>query len=241
MRTGPMTETVPSIALRAGRSPPRRRPATAARAARSRAPIRTSTSRRPARRAGRRARDRGARASSISSLSWARSCKRSLGEQARRALDVERVLGGLGKLGERRGELPRGTALGRRQRRVGEPLGQHPRAEAEADEPLVEVAGRPVARPVSTAWSNVNTRLVTPPVEVIITTMSTCGWSTSTSTWRIGRGFDRRRGDDRQQVRDLRERLGSPHRLVDLAADERELQRARRGRPAPTGSRRSTK
>ena len=30
-----------------------------------------------------------------------------------------------------------------------------------------------------------NSRLVTPPVEVITTTISTCGWSTSTSTWRI--------------------------------------------------------
>jgi hypothetical protein len=28
-------------------------------------------------------------------------------------------------------------------------------------------------------------RLVTPPVEVMTTTMSTWGWSTSTSTWRI--------------------------------------------------------
>ena len=28
-------------------------------------------------------------------------------------------------------------------------------------------------------------RLETPPVEVMITTISTCGWRTSTSTWRI--------------------------------------------------------
>ena len=28
-------------------------------------------------------------------------------------------------------------------------------------------------------------RLETPPVEVMITTISTCGWSASTSTWRI--------------------------------------------------------
>jgi hypothetical protein len=31
----------------------------------------------------------------------------------------------------------------------------------------------------------VKTRLETPPVEVMITTISTCGWSTSTSMWRI--------------------------------------------------------
>ena len=30
-----------------------------------------------------------------------------------------------------------------------------------------------------------NSRLVTPPVEVITTTISTCGWSSRTSTWRI--------------------------------------------------------
>ncbi len=29
------------------------------------------------------------------------------------------------------------------------------------------------------------TRFVTPPVEVMTTTMSTCGWSARTSTWRI--------------------------------------------------------
>ena len=29
------------------------------------------------------------------------------------------------------------------------------------------------------------TRLETPPVDVMITTISTCGWSSSTSMWRI--------------------------------------------------------
>jgi hypothetical protein len=38
------------------------------------------------------------------------------------------------------------------------------------------------------------------------------------------RGLEGRRGDDRQEVRDLRERLGrQAHRLVDLAAGQREL------------------
>jgi hypothetical protein len=41
------------------------------------------------------------------------------------------------------------------------------------------------ARPASTAASNVKTRLLTPPVEVMTTTIATCGWSSSTSTWRI--------------------------------------------------------
>ena len=38
---------------------------------------------------------------------------------------------------------------------------------------------------MSTGRWKVNSRLVTPPVEVITTTISTWGWSASTSTWRI--------------------------------------------------------
>ena len=34
----------------------------------------------------------------------------------------------------------------------------------------------------STGCSNAKTRLVTAPVEVITTTITSCGWSTSTST-----------------------------------------------------------
>ena len=41
-----------------------------------------------------------------------------------------------------------------------------------------------VARPGSTGSANAKTRFVTPPVEVITTTIRTCGWSSSTSTWR---------------------------------------------------------
>ena len=38
---------------------------------------------------------------------------------------------------------------------------------------------------MSTGRGKVNSRLVTPPVEVITTTISTWGWRASTSTWRI--------------------------------------------------------
>ena len=50
--------------------------------------------------------------------------------------------------------------------------------------------------------------------------------------WRIVAVLIGRRGDDRQEVRDLRERLGrDAHRLVDLAPDELQLERrARVGR-----------
>jgi hypothetical protein len=108
-----------------------------------------------------------------------------LGDQPRGAVDVQRVLGGVGQLAERRRELVEERALGRRQRRVGQALGEHPRAEAEAGELLVEVGVAQAVRPGSTGRSKVKIRFDTPPVEVMITTISTCGWSVRTSTWRI--------------------------------------------------------
>ncbi len=62
---------------------------------------------------------------------------------------------------------------------------EHPRAEAEATSRSLRYEAAQSARPVSTGRSNPNTRLETPPVEVMITTISTCGWRTSTSMWRI--------------------------------------------------------
>ena len=77
------------------------------------------------------------------------------------------------------------------------------------------------------ARSKVNTRLVTPPVEVMTTTISTCGWSAQHLDVADRRGVQRRRGDDREQVRHLRQRLGRrAHRLVDLAADELQVEAA---------------
>ena len=76
--------------------------------------------------------------------------------------------------------------------------------------------------------------MVTPPVEVITTTIATCGWSRSTSTRWMVRGLDRRRRDEREQVGDLRELLGGrAHGVVDLAAHRRSARRGLRG----TGSR----
>ena len=76
-------------------------------------------------------------------------------------------------------------------------------------------------------------------MEVMTTTISTCGCSSSTSTWRIVVVSIGGARDDREQVRDLRERLGRhAHRLVDLAAHERQPQVAARRRRS--GSSRST-
>ena len=40
------------------------------------------------------------------------------------------------------------------------------------------------ARPGSTGRSNVSSFFATPPLDVIVTTITTEGWSSSTSTWR---------------------------------------------------------
>ena len=84
-------------------------------------------------------------------------------------------------------------------------------------------------------------RLETPPVEVITTTIRTCGCSSSTSTWRIvavsigGAETIASRFVTCDSVS-----VGDAHRLVDLAADELQLERA--GGPArAAGSRWSTK
>ena len=110
-----------------------------------------------------------------------------LAQQARGALDVERVVGGGGELGERGRELGRGTSRSRwlrsgRQSRAWSMRAPRPRP----DEPLVEVLRRPLheARRRRAPRTS-STRLVTPPVEVMTTTITTCGCSSRTSTWRI--------------------------------------------------------
>ena len=62
---------------------------------------------------------------------------------------------------------------------------QDARPQAEADQALVEIAGGPIGQPGIDRRANVNRRLVTPPVEVMTTTISTWGCSASTSTWRM--------------------------------------------------------
>ena len=70
---------------------------------------------------------------------------------------------------------------------------------------------------------------MTPPVEVITTTIITCGWSSSTSMWRIvevsigGAVTIASRFVTCESVS-----VGDPHRLVELAANQRQRQ-PRRG------------
>jgi hypothetical protein len=134
----------------------------------------------------------------ISSLICARSCRRCsvISRAAPSTYSVSSAVSASSRNAGR--QLVEERALGRRQRRVGQALGEHPRAEAEADELLVEVRVAQAVRPGSTGRSKVKIRFETPPVEVMITTISTCGWSVSTSTWPDRRGLDRRRGDDRR-------------------------------------------
>ena len=161
-------------------------------------------------------------------------------QQPRGAVDVERVLGGGGEVGERGHEAVQERALAVRQRRIGEAGVQLARAEAEAGELLVEELRRPRdeaavdgrrerqhalgdAAGRGDDHDHHDLRLQQQHLDVA-----------------DRRGVQRRRGDDREQVRDLRQRLGrGPHRLVDLAAGQLELERDALRRLA--GSRRSTK
>ena len=148
-----------------------------------------------------------------------------LGQQARSAVDVEGVLGGHRELGEGGRELRDERALARLEPGVVELGLQHARADAHARELLVEIGRRPVGQ------TGID-RLV--EGEHALRHAARRGDDHHHQHLRLqrqhldvaqGGGGDRRRGDDRQQVRDLRERLGGDaHRLVDLAADERELE-----------------
>ena len=86
-------------------------------------------------------------------------------------------------------------------------------------------------RPPSTGSSKVKMRLVTPPVDVITTTMSTRGCSSSTSTWRtvaVSTGGALTMASRLVTCESVSE--VDAHRLVDLAADEAQVQRAVRDR-----------
>ena len=71
------------------------------------------------------------------------------------------------------------------QRRVGEPRAQRAGAEVPPTSCSLRYAAAQSASPGSTGRSKVKTRFETPPVEVMITTIRTCGCSSRTSTWRI--------------------------------------------------------
>ncbi len=152
-------------------------------------------------------------------------------QQLARPLDVQRCLGGLLEVGEHRRERIEERRLGGRELGVVQALVQHPRAEAEADQPLVEVAGGPVGQ------AGVDRAL-----EGEHPLGHAAGGGDHHHHQHLGLegqhldvadrgGLDRRRGDDRQQVGDLRQRLGGDaHRLVELAAHQRQRQRRPRRR-----------
>ena len=163
-----------------------------------------------------------------------------VGQQPRRAVEVQRRVGGLGQLGEGGRELLQERALGRRQRRVREPERSVRAPRPEPDQALVEVGGGPVGEP------GVDRAL---EAEHALGDAARGGDDHDHQHLRLEhqhldvadrRGLDRRRGDDREQVGDLRERLGRhAHRLVDLAADELQAQ-VRGGARRSSGSSRST-
>ena len=85
------------------------------------------------------------------------------------------------------------------------------------------------------ARSNVASIFETPPVEVMITTITTCGCSASTSMCRIVAVFsDGAETTASRLVTCESVSRGRAHRLLDLAADQRQLQSPARGRePLP--------
>ena len=118
---------------------------------------------------------------------------------------------------------------------VGEAAGDHPRADAEAGQGLVQVAGGPLdqagvdrrgrtRRPAGRRRRSRRSRSPRP----------WCGCRRRTSTrWIVAAEAGRRRRRHRDQVGDLGQRRRRlPHRLVDLAPQPRELQLDLASRPA---------
>ena len=94
-----------------------------------------------------------------------------------------------------------------------------------------------VTRPGSTGSSKAQTNFETPPEEVMITTMHDARLQRQHLDVADRRAVERRRRRDREQVRDLRQRLGGDaQRVVELAAHVRRG-RARRGGAALLGRR----
>ena len=82
--------------------------------------------------------------------------------------------------------------------------------------------GRPGRRSVTSFFA-------TPPVEVIVTTITTDGWSRSTSTWRTVAVSSAGRRDEREQPRHLAEHLGRRlQRRLDLAPHRGQVERETR-------------
>ena len=132
--------------------------------------------------------------------------------------------------------LPDGAekcALARRELRFLEAAADRARAEPLADELSRPGTPPPTStRPGSTGSSSWKTRFVTPPVEVITTTITHAGWSSEHLDVADRRRLERRRRHEREQLRRLGERLGgAPQRLLDLVAHRAQIDAEARGTP----------
>ena len=172
---------------------------------------------------------------SSSALSWERSWKRCSPSSRAVPSTYSASSAVSGEDGERGRQALEEAALGGRQRRVGQARAQRAGADVAADHRLVEVGRRPVREP------GVDRPVVR---EDALGDAARRGDDHDHEDLRLEhqdldvadrRRLDRRRGDDGEQVGDLRERLGGhAHRLVDLAAGERQRHAARRARsPSP--------
>ena len=105
-----------------------------------------------------------------------------LAEQAGGAADVQPLLG-VDDLRERRRERGEERALARAEARILEAAAQQRRAELRGPTTVsFRYSPAHFASPGRPARRSANTRFVTPPVDVITTTITSCGWSSSTST-----------------------------------------------------------
>ena len=152
-------------------------------------------------------------------------------EQAGGAADVEALLLGGQRLFEQRPQRPRGTTTRVRRARARRVAGAAGCCRARGRRRGRSGTASPSStRPGSTGSAKRKTRFVTLPVEVITTTITTCGWSSSTSTWRTVARPERRRRDEREQPRQLGEHLGGRlQRGVDLVPGGRQVEREAAG------------
>ncbi len=148
-------------------------------------------------------------------------------EQPGGAADVQLllVLGGVGECGAERVEE---RAFARAQRRIGEALAQQSRPEREPSDSFVQVFARPAREARVDGAGEAKDALGDPAGGRDHDDHHDIGLQAQHFDAVHGRGLERRRGDECEQMRDLRQHLRRRLQCgVDLAADGRQVERKR--------------
>ena len=171
----------------------------------------------------------------LAGLDGARDAVRA--EQPRGAVDVEDVLAAPAReLGERRGEAFDEGALAHAELRVGEAAEQHAGAEREAADALAEVLAGPGDEPCVDGIVERADELRDAARRGDDHDQDDARLECQHLDVADRGGIERGSGRDREQVRDLRERLGRHAEcLVELAADLREVERREAARLVGVG------